>query len=104
VGNGVAVVCNALLVQRGAPDRLRGRAFTVVMSVGYAILGLGMVAAGPLTNAFGARAVWSGAAGLFALAAVIGFVLVRGVAEEVDRPLAEAAAPEPAYGVEERAL
>jgi MFS family permease len=105
VGNGVAVICNALLVQRGAPDRLRGRAFTVVMSVGYGILGLGMIAAGPLTNAFGARAVWIVAAGLFALAAVIGLVLVRGVAEEVDRPAAEAPTPpEPAYGIEERAL
>src|SRR5262249_36918452 len=31
-GNGAAIVCNALLVQRGAPDRLRGRAFTVLMS------------------------------------------------------------------------
>ena len=28
LGNGTAVVCNALLVQRGAPDVLRGRAFT----------------------------------------------------------------------------
>src|SRR5262249_35278646 len=32
IGNGGAIVCNALLVQRGAPDRLRGRAFTVIMS------------------------------------------------------------------------
>lgn len=105
VGNGVAVICNALLVQRGAPDRLRGRAFAVVMSVGYGILGLGMVAAGPLTNAFGARAVWSVAAGLFALAAVIGFVLVRGVADGLELPLGEGpAVREPAYGVEERAL
>jgi MFS family permease len=101
-GNGVAVICNALLVQRGAPDRLRGRAFTVVMSFGYAILGLGMIAAGPLTNEVGARAVWSVAAGLFALAAVVGLVLVRGLGEDVDRPGAEPApAPEPSY-VQER--
>ncbi len=103
VGNGVAVICNALLVQRGSPDRLRGRAFTVVMSVGYAVLGLGMVAAGPLTNELGARTVWSIAAGLFAVAAVVGLVLVRGLGDEVDRPSAEpAAVPEPAYGVKER--
>jgi MFS family permease len=81
-GNGVAVVVNALLVQRGAPDRLRGRAFTVVMSVGYAVLGIGMIAAGPLTNAIGARAVWGISAGLAALGAVVGFVLVRGVTPE----------------------
>jgi MFS family permease len=82
IGNGVAVVTNAVLVQRGAPDRLRGRAFSVVMSVGYAVLGIGMVAAGPLTNALGARAVWGIAAGLLAVAAVVGFGLLRGVSEE----------------------
>ena len=54
-GNGAAVVCNSLLVQRGAPDHLRGRAFTVIMSTNFAVLGLGMVVAGPLTDAVGAR-------------------------------------------------
>ena len=49
IGNGIALVCNALLVQRGAPDRLRGRVFTVLMSSNYAVLGLGMIVAGPLT-------------------------------------------------------
>ena len=33
IGNGVAAVANSLLVQRGTPDTLRGRAFTVAMSV-----------------------------------------------------------------------
>ena len=46
LGNGAAVVCNALLVQRGAPDELRGRAFTVIMSSNYALLGIGMVVVG----------------------------------------------------------
>ena len=81
-GNGVAVITNALLVQRGAPDRLRGRAFTVVMSIGYAVLGLGMAIAGPLTNVIGARAVWGISAGLMALGALLGYVLVRGVTPE----------------------
>jgi MFS family permease len=88
LGNGVAVVTNAVLVQRGAPDRLRGRAFAVVMSVGYTVLGLGMVAAGVLTNELGARAVWGISAGLFAVAAVVGFALLHGVTEEgLDEPL-----------------
>ena len=81
-GNGVAVIANALLVQRGAPDRLRGRAFTVVMSTGYAVLGIGMIIAGPLTNAIGARAVWGISAGLTAVGAVVAFLLVRGVTAE----------------------
>lgn len=78
-GNGAAVVCNALLVQRGAPDELRGRAFTVLMSSNYVVLGLGMLAAGPLTDAVGPRAVWALAGGLSALAAAVGLVMARGI-------------------------
>lgn len=88
MGNGAAVVCNAVLVQRGAPDRLRGRAFSVLMSTGFGILGAGMVIAGPLTNEIGARSVWVVSAGLCAVGAAVGFALLRGV----DRPVA--AAPE----------
>src|ERR1700756_2164869 len=39
-GNGGAVVANITLVQRGAPDRVRGRAFTLIMSANYAVLGI----------------------------------------------------------------
>jgi MFS family permease len=75
-GNGSAVVCNALFVQRGAPDELRGRAFTVIMSSNYALLGLGMVVSGALTDAFGARWVWGGAATAYLAAAFLAVVLV----------------------------
>lgn len=96
-GNGAAVVCNSLLVQRGAPDRLRGRAFTVLMSAHFAVLGLGMIAAGPLTDAFGPRWVWGGAAVLAGAASLTGFALTRGRSEfrAPPRPVAEAARPEP---------
>jgi MFS family permease len=77
-GNGAAIVCNALLVQRGAPDRLRGRAFTVLMSSSVTVLALGMVLAGRLTDSFGPRWIWGAAAVLSAVAAVVGFVLARG--------------------------
>jgi len=76
-GNGAAVVYNSLLVQRGAPDELRGRAFTVIMSTNFALLGLGMVVAGPLTDAVGARWVFILSAGCAGLAAAIGFLLLR---------------------------
>jgi MFS family permease len=89
LGNGAAVVCNALLVQRGVPDELRGRAFTVVMSLNYAVLGLGLIAAGPITDALGPRAVWAIGGGLAAVAAVIGLTMARGAA----------ARPEPALQV-----
>ncbi|HWN21062.1 MAG TPA: MFS transporter [Gaiellaceae bacterium] len=78
-GNGAAIVCNALLVQRGAPDELRGRAFTVIMSSNYVLLGLGMAVAGPLVDAFGARWLWGGASIAFLLAAAAAVVMARGV-------------------------
>ena len=78
-GNGIAVVCNALLVQRGAPDALRGRVFTVIMSSNYTAFGLGMVAAGPLVDEFGARWLWAGASVAFLVGAATAAWLTRGV-------------------------
>jgi MFS family permease len=83
VGNGAALVCNAVLVQRGVPDRLRGRAFTVAMSVSYAALGAGMIGGGPLTDALGPRVVWGIAAGVLALAAPIALALTRAGSDEL---------------------
>jgi MFS family permease len=88
LGNGAVVVCNAVLVQRSAPDRLRGRAFTVVMSIGYAFFGLGMIVAGPLTNGFGARTAWGISAVLCAVAACFALVLLSGV-EERESPVVQ---------------
>jgi MFS family permease len=94
-GNGAAVVCNALLVQRGAPDALRGRAFTVLMSANFAVLGIGMLVAGALTDAVGPRWVWAAAAGISAVAAAVGLMLARGIPRS--RPVeARGAAEKPA--------
>ena len=71
-GNGAAIICNQLLVQRGAPDRFRGRALATIMSTNYAVLGLAMAAAGVLTDAYGPRWVWSVAGGVYVVAGVIG--------------------------------
>jgi MFS family permease len=81
-GNGGALVCNVLLVQRGAPDRLRGRAFTLIMSSNYALLGLGMAIAGPLTDVVGGRWMWSIAGAIFAFAAVVALVMARRLGQE----------------------
>lgn len=94
-GNGAAVVANAVLVQRGAPDRMRGRAFAVVMSAGYTVLGLGMIVAGPLINEVGPRKVWGGAAALIGVAAIVGFLLARRVDAENAPELSPAGNPEP---------
>ena len=86
VGNGVAIVCNALLVQRGASDEVRGRVFTVIMSVNYAAYGIAVIAAGPLTDSYGPRWIY-GVVGLVLLfASLIAYVLGR---EEIPERTAE---------------
>lgn len=77
VGNGSALVCNQLLVQRGASDSMRGRSLAVLMSVYYACLGLGMATAGVLGDAFGARWVWGIAGCIYGFAAIIAFAMTR---------------------------
>jgi MFS family permease len=97
-GNGATIVCNALLVQRGAPDRFRGRAFTVLMSSNVTFLALGLVLGGRLTEAFGPRWVWGAAALLSTTAAVVGFTLARSLGEVPSQAaeLPYSAEPEPA--------
>src|SRR5207244_5486610 len=77
IGNGSAVLCNALLVQRGAPDELRGRAFTVIMAVNYVAFGAGFVAGGVLNDAWGPRWVWGGSAILLGVYGVVAADLTR---------------------------
>ena len=92
IGNGIAVVCNSLLVQRGAPDAIRGRVFTVIMSVNYAVYGLGFVIAGPLTDSVGPRWVFGGVGVVLALASFVAYALTRGAEQGVGRAVeAEAA-------------
>jgi MFS family permease len=76
-GNGAAIISNQLLVQRGAPDRYRGRALATIMSTNYAVLGLAMAAAGVLTDTFGARWIWGVAGAVYAVAAVLTVVVTR---------------------------
>lgn len=92
-GNGAAVVWNSLLVQRGAPDELRGRVFTVIMSTNYAVFGVGMAAAGALVDAFGARWLWGGASAVFVVAAVTAAVLARDLEPVVHAPADDIAVP-----------
>ena len=82
VGNGAAVVGNITFVQRGAPDQIRGRAFTLLMSANYGVLGIAFVAAGPVTNAIGARWAYAVAACAIAVAAGLAWYFTRGVPAE----------------------
>jgi MFS family permease len=76
-GNGSVVVCNRLLVQRGAPDQYRGRALATIMSSNYAVVGVAMAAAGVLTDLVGSRTVWLVGGGLYLFAAFVALVLTR---------------------------
>jgi MFS family permease len=79
IGNGAAVVCNSVLVQRGAPDEIRGRVFTVIMSVNYALYGIGFLVAGPLTDSVGPRWVFGGVGVVLAFAGLVAYGLTRNV-------------------------
>jgi MFS family permease len=76
-GNGSVVVCNRLLVQRGAPDQYRGRALATIMSSNYAVVGLAMAVAGVLIDVVGARDVWLAAGVLYLFAALVALVMTR---------------------------
>jgi MFS family permease len=76
VGDGVAIVCNALLVQRGAPDYVRGRALTLVMAATWTLNGIGTVAAGALLHQAGARWMWAASAVTFVIGAAAAVALL----------------------------
>jgi hypothetical protein len=72
-------------VQRGAPDAIRGRVFTVIMSVNYAVYGLGFVIAGPLTDGVGPRWVFGGVGVVRGLASLVANALGPGAEQGVER-------------------
>jgi len=100
-GNGCAIVCNALLVQRGIADSARGRALTFVMSATYVLVGVGTVVGGALLEPFGPRWIWAAGSVTLVVAATVGYVLARGTVEPAPAPVPEPAgrgvrAPAPA--------
>jgi MFS family permease len=63
-GNGLAFPATVVIVQQGAPDRIRGRVFSVIISLHSAILGVAFAVGGALTEDYGARWVYGAAAAL----------------------------------------
>jgi MFS family permease len=86
IGNGVAIVCNSLLVQRGASDEVRGRVFTVIMSVNYTAYGIATLVAGPLTDTYGPRWVYGVVGVVLACVSLLAYVVGR---EDVPEHAAE---------------
>ena len=81
-GNGVAIACNALLVQRGTFDLMRGRALTFVISITYALVGVGNAVGGLLLDPVGPRWIWAGSGGMLVVAAFAGALLARNLGDE----------------------
>ena len=77
VGDGAAIVCNTVLVQRGAADDMRGRALTLVMSATFLTMTIANGIAGALLDRVSPRWIWGGAAVSYVIAAVVGYALAR---------------------------
>jgi hypothetical protein len=86
IGNGAAVACNALLVQRGTFDLLRGRALTFVMSITYVFVGVGLGLGGAFirrpVEPNTPRWIWAGSGVILLVAAVAGALLARNLGSE----------------------
>jgi MFS family permease len=95
VGNGAAITCNALLVQRGTFDLLRGRALTFVMSSTYVLVGIGEVLGGVLVHHTGPRWIWVVAGVALLVAGVAGWLMARNLGGEVAAEAERARPQEP---------
>jgi MFS family permease len=82
LGNGAAIACNALLVQRGTLDAMRGRALTFVMSLTYVLVGVGNVAGGLLLAPTSPRWIWGACGVLLGVAALVGSLMARKLRRE----------------------
>ena len=78
-GNGITFPITVLIIQRHTVDRLRGRAFTLVISAHNALLGLAMIGAGALTDAVGARWTYGVAGALTASGGLTAYILARDI-------------------------
>jgi MFS family permease len=86
IGNGAAVACNALLVQRGTFDLLRGRALTFVMSITYVFVGVGLGLGGAFLRKPVApnapRWIWAASGVTLLVASLAGVLLARNLGGE----------------------
>ena len=76
-GNGLLLTANAMLVQQGASDDLRGRSFILIMSTNAIVLTIASIGAGVLADHEGARLVWALAGLAIAVAGLAGWLLAR---------------------------
>jgi MFS family permease len=105
IGNGVGLVCNVTLIQRVVPDARRGQIFAVLGSLVMTFTLVGTLAAGPVTEALGARLTWTVAGAILVVGWLNSVILTRrrGIAEPEapagppgDDPVAGEPRPRPA--------
>jgi predicted MFS family arabinose efflux permease len=77
LGNGLTFPMTVVIVQRATADRVRGRAFAVIISVHNALFALGMVVSAELTAAAGPRWTYVGGASLVACGGCTAWALSR---------------------------
>jgi MFS family permease len=81
-GNGTAIACNALLIQRGTFDLMRGRALTFVMSITFVLVGVGNGIGGLLLSRASPRWIWAACGLGLLVAALAGRLLARNLKGE----------------------
>ncbi|MGD0167667.1 MAG: MFS transporter [Gaiellaceae bacterium] len=94
-GDGLLLTANAMLVQQGAPDELRGRSFTLIMSANALVLTVASLAAGVLADHTSARFVWALAAIDTVLAGAAGWLLARPLSQTGKQAVIAAVSAEP---------
>src|SRR5262249_45053647 len=99
LGNGIGLVCNMTLIQQVVSDARRGQIFAVLGSLVQAFTPVGTLAAGPITEAVGPRAMW----GISAVLLVVGFfnaVLLSAVRSRATARAKATPLPAPGAGVD----
>jgi MFS family permease len=86
IGNGLTFPMTVVVVQRATADRVRGRAFAVIISAHNALFALAMVAAAELTAAAGPRWTYVTASALIGCGACTAWAFSRGVDPHPSRP------------------
>lgn len=81
-GNGLTFPMTVLIVQRFTEDRVRGRAFTLIISAHNAVLGVAMVTAGAILQSAGPRWTYVLCSVLLGLASLTAYALSRDLRAE----------------------
>ncbi len=88
LGGGIADPARQTLIQRRAPDAVRGRVFATMEAVGWTSFAISLVAAGALVERVGIRPSYLVSGALFMIGTLLMAVLARPRGSREDRPLA----------------